>query len=348
MPQIIETRNCNTMEEVRSAYRIAVSAFGQKELSFDDNLEKLLQVDALTGPYEVKIVKCDGNIVAMLRVLKRMNYLMGNKITTSLITQVCVEEGFRAQGIGARMVEFTLSEIRKANIPLAVLFARKAVDGYYSKFGFVGGAQFLDISIPFEDIKENRIPVITKSVFDPGLIKSYMQAYDDSYKNIPMAFCRSQEWWAGWPLRFDTKISNEDFINCYSDGEFAGYVVIVNGRIIEVSFLEDKKDLAAKFVLSLFHSDVSVSLPQDHFCINDLEKFNYKLSIRRAWNGGHMIALTDAKALKNDIKMRKTSLVLHDHPVIEKYSQMMGLSDIDICGLPDAMFSYTWSIIDEV
>src|SRR5574341_416900 len=81
-------------------------------------------------------------MLAVVRLVPRTVMRARQAYPVAGISSVCVAESARGSGLGADIMHKTLEIAAERGFDFAFLFARKAIDGYYTKFGFHGLASY--------------------------------------------------------------------------------------------------------------------------------------------------------------------------------------------------------------
>ena len=140
---VVEIRPANTIDEVYEGYALASHVFSLEQQSFLIK-KKIERYDILDNAI---IALQNGRIIGFIQIVERMLNLSSCYARTGGITNVCIHPDSQGKGIGRQMMEFTISYLKKKRYILAATVARRAVDGYYSKFGFIGIDSFFEMTI---------------------------------------------------------------------------------------------------------------------------------------------------------------------------------------------------------
>ena len=84
---------------------------------------------AIAGSWLIATAESDGATVGMCRVIS-------DGVLHAFITEMIVEPEWRAQGVGAELLEFTIAAIRERDIKDIQLFAAEGRADFYLRNGF--------------------------------------------------------------------------------------------------------------------------------------------------------------------------------------------------------------------
>lgn len=301
----VEIRTASNMEEVRGAYDVAAKVFGP---NYSQRKAHILATDNVSSPADVIIALDNSKIIGMLRIVKRQNYFLGTLLKSAGITNVCVMPHYQGYGIGRGLVELSLERIKKERFDISVVIARKAVDGFYFKYGYVGTGLFSEMILNTDVCRENAGKY--KSSLETGVKKKYLERYAEiyarSYGNMPLAFFRPLEWWYDIKQKTKYKIKQDEFINVKDKNLLIGYFIYHDGKIIEAACFPKSN---AKFCDAILQylcfvrkgtfPELSMAFSIEHFCAKHYAKLNNTIKIRRVWNGGHMLRIINKNKIKN-------------------------------------------------
>lgn len=233
-------------------------------------------------------------IVGVLQLLSKELYIQAKPVEAWGITNVCVSAGFQGCGFGRKLMEGALKILSKRGKPLLLLFARRAVDGFYDKFGFIGTGFFPEIAV--KNVCSLRPEIVSSLDFvsrpRPKLRREYSSLYAKTYSKIDFSFYRDVRWWQNVDNWLKFVLKDHEFVNVYLNGRFTGYFIRKDNRVIEAAAAGDYglfSELIAAYFVNNKNSELSFELMPAHPLAKKLFLLNHDFKCRRSWDGGHML-----------------------------------------------------------
>jgi predicted N-acetyltransferase YhbS len=236
-----------------------------------------------------------GQVVGLVRILPRTIYRASEPLAVAGISSVCLESAYRGQGLSAPLLASALDVCKKRGFDVALLFARRALDHYYSKFGFWGLSSYNKQTIQW-DSRFGSASRIEFSQPDNNLLQVYRDAYDASYA---LSFGRVKRDLDDWIflLRKLEYFPGMVFSTMLLDGNPIGYTVRSGTTVHELAYthLPSVVDLMSGLQASdAFAPDsLTFEVPPQHQLLQDSAGFDVTSSARECRHGGHMIAVLD-------------------------------------------------------
>lgn len=113
------------------------------------------------------VIEDDGKIVGHINYSKgRITYENGT-VPAVILGPVAIDKDFQNQGLGSKLIDYTLKIAQKDNIPFILVVGDES---YYSRFGFVSASKY-DIYLDGTDLNEEN-PFFMINVFDEGKIEN--------------------------------------------------------------------------------------------------------------------------------------------------------------------------------
>lgn len=301
----IRVRTANNMWEVRKAYDLSARIFGSDYRESLKRKKHTLKIDSVKVPQDVIVALDKSKIIGMLRIVERRNYFLGHVLRSAGITNVCVLPSYQGKGIGKELVNASIEIIRGNNYPLSIVVARRAVDGFYAKYGYVGTGIFSELIIRSEDFV---IPAFKKKIafmreFSHKYLGQYAEMYMKTYRNVPLAFLRPREWWNNIREKAKYRVKESEFVNVLEDGKVVGYFIYKLGKIPEASCFPERNaqfcNAILKYASKANSSEIVIALSPQHSCVKYYSNnLSHTLSIRRVFAGGHMIRIINGNKIK--------------------------------------------------
>lgn len=307
----IAIRAAKSMQEVVNAYAVAANIFLHKKNSQSRGMKAhILKIDKVKYPADVIVALDNGKIIGMLRITERKNYFFGTLLRSAGITSVCVLPKYRGRGIGSALINMALRQIKEDDFSLSVVIARRAADGFYAQYGYVGTGIFTDFVITQKVwthvIRHYKVRFSTG--FNNGFLKNYAQMYAGTYHGLPVTFYRPVEWWNNVKAIAKYKIKSSEFVNVMYKDRIIGYFVCRGNKLIEAAGFPATGDILCGAILQFFDGKLkngfpgaSFALPRGHFCFNYYRMLNHILTARVVWDGGHLVRIIDKEKIKKAI-----------------------------------------------
>ena len=291
-------RPAASLEEVDGAYDMAARIFGPNYPEAQARLARIRQREAPEAAGDVLIATTGKKIVGMTHVLPRPVYLGERPVEAFGLGHVCIHPSCQGQGHGRQLVLHALELVRKKGGVLAIVVARRAADGFYWNYGFVGIDSFAEVSVTGESLSSSPNKRIRCSAgASNNRLSDYAQAYKDTYESLPYAFCRASSWWTHLESRLEHASPDAMLVNVYDAGRWVGYYVIAKGVVIEAAAIRSRIELLAEALIRRLERTqglpVRLALSLGHPCVAYARRFVHTVSLRFAWNGGHMVRILD-------------------------------------------------------
>lgn len=288
----VDVREARDLWEVDAAYELAARVFGPNYFEACSMKRRIRRLEPLRDLRDILVVARGSEVVGMARVLDRQLHSTAGLVEVGGVTSVCIHPNFRGQGWGLRLMEAAIRRSYERGDVLSVLFARRAVDGWYPRLGYVGIGGHVEMAVEgFADFAAGFAGGLRSGAVGEWA-EFYMRAYSDSYRNLPLSFYRDKSWWEkldGW---LEGKIAQDGFVNVTSKGECVGYFALRRGQVVEAAACEQTggEFIAGmlRFFLDRGEARICLALPLQHGCVRQLRCFNHTLSVRYSWDGGHM------------------------------------------------------------
>jgi len=317
--------------EIDQAYELVARIFGH---DYTESRETQVRIRTLESPENLEdavVVARDGEIVGFARILDRQLSSPIGCVKAGGITSVCVHPDYRGSGLGIGLVEAALGRSRHRGDVLSILFARRAVDGWYPRTGYVGIGCHHEMRIDRLSLRNMSLPSFAGRI-ERGIVESYSStyaaAYADSYHGLFLSFCRDERWWQSLGLRLEGRVEINDVVNVVTQQGPIGYFILKDGRIIEAaSPRQHRGDLIAGIVQHGLSGDgegLVLALPLSHWCITFFRGMNHTQSIRHSWDGGHMVRILKKGMFRAIVK---GSMRHEFHSSIDRLFEQYDVSD---------------------
>ena len=346
-------RPAESAAEVAQAYELAARVFGPSYFEARAQKDRLLALDPATDPRDVVIALDGADVVALVRIVDRAVLLGGHELKVGGITSVAVRPDLQGQGRGRAVMEAAIARSSDRGDDVSIAFARRAVDGFYWRLGYVGlGCHPRTVvRIPAREGGSVRM----EHGCDAAHLNVYADSYTRTYQGLPLSFQRSRAWWdtARERLRW---LDAEQFVTVFNGSRAVGYFIVAADTVIEAACAdEDGRDLLAGAVSDRAagsDGEIALALHRRHPLMAAVRRFNHTESIRYAWDGGHVVRVLNGDAVARAFGTRvgasaapSAGVALTDHDTArENLLRLSGLSSGQ-----DAQFGEfpVWSRVDE-
>ena len=239
--------------------------------------------------HKVFTIKNGAEVIGVIKVVPTIFELGSNTIKSAGITAVCMREQYKGRGLSKKLMEEVLTWSHNNSFEMTHLVARKAVDGYYNKFGYFGASSYQNITI--KGIQKQKASVFELNAgFDVELIKLYNAAYIFSYNKSFGRVMRNCDYW----LAIRDRITRDklNFFTVTNNKIPCGYVALNGDIIVELGILDGYEVM--KFIDSMLYTFsflLKLEIPFHHQIINALTNYDVTYHSRQCLFGGHMIKI---------------------------------------------------------
>jgi len=304
----MQVRGARSPEEVDEAYELAARSFGPNYFESSELKAHVRELEPLHNLEDAVVVVDGRRVVGFVRILDRQYYSPAGVVNAGGITSVCIHPDLRGQGWGTRVMEQSLRRSLQRGDAFSILFARRAVDGWYPKLGYVGIGCHLQMQIE-KPVKRSSYPKFTggfQNGIDTSHAKLYAEAYSYSYCDLFLGVYRDGRWWETIESHLAYKVAPNDLVNVLVDGNLIGYWIHKEGRVIEAAALPTHRTEFVEGLLE-FHAagngeTLALSLPSSHWCMGLMRSMNHTLNVRYSWDGGHMVRVLDHAKFRDIVK----------------------------------------------
>jgi len=324
-----------TKNEVQLALELALSVF-EASSGMDDYARYkafLWHEDPTFEPGNILLGRIgSGSPIGLVRIVPRRLYRANQPFSVAGISSVCLSSDQRGKGHSVALMEQALAHCSERQFDLAFLFARRAIDYYYTRFGFWGVASYsrLKIQLP----RETADPDLALGDADEQHIDLYGGAYDRCYANTFGRVSRSADYWR-FLLRRMRYFPDHRFSTLFVQGIPVGYVLWSDSVIRELAYVEGPR---AGSLLSLLGKSlpdarlagcVTLELSPQHVLVAESYGLDVTLSARECTYGGHMALVLNPAAML-DRMFERTPVVAKE---LMHLANMKQLSHRETCRL---------------
>jgi len=214
-------------------------------------------------------------------------------IKVVIFSDVCIDEKFRNQGFSIPMIQSAVKIAKERNFEFALLFARRALDHFYTRFSFWGVSSYSSVAIrPPEHLRNLKKPA-TLSDFSKDLLELYDRSYRTAFKDYFGRVDRSLEYWDYSIERI--RREGISFETVQINGNPTGYIIHSGLKVHEIA-TQYSADFPAA-ILALFDNELGkndtcqLSVSPEHAGFSYLSGSDLTVSHRECRFGGHMVRI---------------------------------------------------------
>jgi len=295
--------------EVEQAVTLASRVFAR----VDENHEQATERKSLlvcehpgAGKDSVVVVSSAGNkVIGAAFLIDRVLPRSSDLINGTFISSICIDENVRGQGYSVALMDAALCACTKRGTAIALIVARRAVDHFYTRFGFWGISQYSKLSVNTTAL--SGIPtsgLLLRTAASEDLL-ACAALYNTTYKSLFGHCLRDSQTWHH--LLKKTKYLHVHLSVFRKAESVMGYAMHDDeGNVYELCTVDTDENLA---VLALLASQSKVPLLQLHVSpahpvISAMDGLDLTLSIRECPFGGHMARVIDTAQLMTAAKRR--------------------------------------------
>ena len=136
-----------------------------------------------------------GELIGLVRIVERTILIEGVPIFYGGISSVGVHADWRGKGVASDLMEYAIPEMRKRKIPLSILYGRRAVDGFYTKYGYYGIGRYRTCELLSGNthIKHDRALIATS--YSPRFASFLATEYQRTYRILSGSILRDRGIW---------------------------------------------------------------------------------------------------------------------------------------------------------
>lgn len=280
---------------------LAARVFGPSYFEARDHKAVVLrEIEPLAGPESIVIALDAGVIVGLIRLVDRRLRFGPDVFGVTGITSVAVDPAYRNRGVGGALMRVAMREGRRRGDDVSVLFARRAVDGWYPKFDFLGIGQHVQLQVATTVAAPARGGGRWSAGVRDSLLPALAELYESAHRTLPGNFVRPADWWKRFEGRLRLRRGAELLTFASRSRGVIAYAIVEGDRVVEAALKPRDAALAAMALLEELRgrgvTGAVFALHPSHPLMAPLFEMNHTLSVRRAWDGGHMAAALTSRA----------------------------------------------------
>lgn len=311
-------RPAESDSEVKKAFEVASKIFESRENCDEEALKKTVWFEGASLLPESLILCVENEKICGLLRLIPVTFPRGAiQYEAVCMSSIGLLSEVRGRGYSRHLMEESIQICQKRGFDFAYLIARRAVDHYYPRFGFVGASSYEAVLLQppsqYESPKSSEFTVEGRFVEDE--MGSYQEAYESSYSNCFGRAKRSNPDWKFIYKRVQV-LRDYEFKTLQVKGQTLGYLIQKGNEVLEVSCLERGR---AHWVEWFKQSGVEkVHIPREHSLRGSFRNEDVTFTSRSCLYGGHMIRILNSESVKTKRKALDSGL-----------QEEEGLSDVE-------------------
>lgn len=295
--------------EFTEAYNIALSVFAENTSMPGYADYKLFNWES--DPYfnykNILLAKYDGKPAGLIRIVPRKLFRGTSSYSVAGISSVCLLPQLRGRGLSVSLMEQTLAYCKEQGYEIAFLFARRAADHYYTRFGFHGITSYSRV---FVSSSVKRVQVqLSVSGFDAELCSLYNEAYENCYRDC---FGRIERTAAYWKFAIDLIEQRKEyrFYTILHNEMPIGYLIAGKTNICEIAVNtaipgeELIQLVVSNRLVECANDKIEIEMLPQHSLMNSFRGTDITVQSRECTYGGRMVKILDVDTVNGKFKKK--------------------------------------------
>jgi GNAT superfamily N-acetyltransferase len=346
--------NIRTRNDYIVAFNLAFSVFSDQNTSvkYKDNKFFTWEKDPYFKFENILLAKYKGVPAGLIRIVPRKIFRIDKSISVAGISSVCILPQYRGKGLSVKLMDEALRYCKDLEYDVSLLFARRNVDYFYTRFGFHGISSYSHICI-----KKPQQLTISKGYslaeLDFNFLNIYSEAFERTYANCFGRLHRNMEY---WKFLFNSLLfkSNCHFKTIKFKNIAIGYVIWDTNKVLEIAITEDinNKDfihfLFENLAISTGDSLKFEMLPQ-HSMVKQFYGLDVTFESRECVFGGHMVKVLNEKNVRckfNNFSSSIESIVDDKFLSHAETCDLLGVSYPTLVSRSDFLFPFDICSVD--
>jgi predicted acetyltransferase len=291
--------------ERNQALRLAAASFPMPQDHNEDSAtlrKRLLLQEHPRFKEDSAVVVCasDGSVVGSAFLIDCKLPFKRTILRGVFISSVSVAEHLRGRGVSHQLMDAIIESSRMRGVDIAMLISSKAVDGYYTRFGFWGLSQYSKATLEFATLSSGKqsaqstklTPVTTRNFGTCAAL------HTGNYNQLFGHCVREPEMWKY--ILYKTKYIGMRFDLVSIAGKTVGYAIHDGkGNLYEIATVaEDFSCNSYAFLRACAPNveGVTLHVHPTHPFLKKLEGADVTLALRECPYGGHMVRVLNPAA----------------------------------------------------
>lgn len=236
-----------------------------------------------------------GALIGLARIVDRQLRIGRALLNVGGISSVSVLPEWRKKGVCSWIMKKAHALMKERGKDIAVLYGRRAVDGFYVRYGYYGIAQYIDLEVNTSQIRRGMLKCVSfKGTKEQA--QSVMKFYKKEYLPLAGSIVRTPKIWQYLFAQIKESSGKQQLFLFFEGKNPAGYCLIREDKLIELSLLEKHYEDFLGFLKPLKIAALSIH-PQHPFFRYCRSRINTTiLKERFALNGGYMACIINPES----------------------------------------------------
>ena len=297
--------------EFTEAYDIALSVFAENTTMPGYADYKLFNWEC--DPYfeykNILLARHNGKPAGLIRIVPRKLFRGTRSFSVAGISSVCLLPQLRGQGLSVSLMEQTLAYCKEQGYEIAFLFARRAADYYYTRFGFHGIASYSRVFVSSSS-KDTQMQLSVSEVGD-SLYDVYNNAYENCYRDCFGRIERTTGYWKFIINAIERRMDHR-FYTIRLNKIPIGYLIAGQTNICEIAVnkIIPGEELVHLIVgnrlVECTNDKIEIEMLPQHALINSFRGSDITVQSRECTYGGRMVKILDVDAVNDKLKKQIT------------------------------------------
>ncbi len=235
----------------------------------------------------------DDTLAGAIRVVDRTCLIDQVEFSTAGLSFYAVAAEYQTSDCAPRLIEALFAFVQAGGYDLSMGVARKVMDGYWSRFGYIGFGGFHTLTTSSKALRSvGASSGIALELVEAGKHVDLASLHAATYSSLSGAFVRDPVYWRWWNSRLRRRRDLSLSVFTAAD-EIVGYVAQHGATVIEMAARHERLANCLAAMGRSTSRDVVFNLPPNHPAAVLLHRTNHSASSRRAWNGAFIAKVTD-------------------------------------------------------
>lgn len=262
---------------------------------------QLFSTEPSHRPDNIVTVKDENHrLLGVLRIVKRDLLIDGIPIKAGFVTSVAVHPDWRGKGIGIALVKDAVDLLANRGCVLAGVHGRRAVDGFYPKFGYHPVGRYINFSVSanFENPLSSGLQIVQYTSQD-----ELAQWYTEQYSPLTGSVFRTADVWRFLLKKIELSRGALRIYDLVDQRKKQGYIAVLDKKVIELAADRSIFERIAPSLASIGITDFSLH-PHHPYIAFIRQSYNTVQSERFELKGGYMMKVLNMRSfLENTLSL---------------------------------------------
>ena len=260
----------------------------------------IIRKEPSTAPQNFILARSiDNELIGIIRIVERKIRLGSAILKCGGISSVSAHPDWRGQGVVREMMDTAHEAMIRRGMDISFLYARRALDGYYTQFGYYGINRYLDLEIISAVAGEERLSI---SPFRQENISAISVKYNEVYSCLSGSIVRDEKIWTFLISKMKGTEGNISLFECHvvESDELIGYLIVSDDKLIEIAIPQNYFSHLPRLIKKLGLKYISIH-PYHPFYKYVRTSFSTIQRERFSLDGGYMGRILDFSSLLSKI-----------------------------------------------